>query len=79
MNKEERSKMMAVPTTSRPGWDYYWDYKNHKWVQVKDDDDMTWWMDRLVKDGSKSVSGMLSGKEWKEMFHRECEVFDYYL
>lgn len=79
MTVEGRSKMMEVPKDSRPGWDYYWDYDTHKWIQVKDDDDMTWWLDRMVDKGRKVVTGKMSGKEWKERFQREGEVFDYFL
>lgn len=79
MTIDDRCKLMEVPTDKRPGWDYYWDYDKHKWVQVKDDDDMTWWMDRIVENGSRLLSGKFSGKEWKDMFRNEGKVFDYFI
>ena len=72
-DKEELFKSLEIPKSARPGWDYYWDYDDHKWVQVKDDDDMSWWADRemcqkIDKKKVRPEKERLTGKQWKEIF-----------
>jgi len=62
------------PSKKQPAWDYYWDYGKEEWIQVHDDDDMSWVIERLLgydsypgyKDPKCKENTSFSGREWKE-------------
>ena len=73
IDKNYLATLIVPPTKPRPGWDYYWEPEKGEWVQVQDNDDMTWWQARYF--GFKPQKGdvwpenmRLTGKQWKELF-----------
>ena len=80
MSNEEACLMMEVPSSPRPGWDYYLDYQKHEWIHVADNDDMTWWLSRITFCPDLPDGNHLSGKEWKKIVMNDSrEVFDFYI